>query len=426
MTARSDKDAPKKPSVRDAGARAKTVQVSASQIEEAAVYTPDAPTRLMPPPLEDSEVSRVAFERDGATTVQPISLDDFDELPDGPPLVSDPLSQPIADPFDGQATQVDYRSYGSEDAEATGAFVLPEEVPSPDDVAPRVAPRDLPPLDDDDEITETVLTPPPGAGMPPAPDRPATGMLLVDELTEGRPISPSQPAPVVRAEAPTLRRAPGLGDALSSTEAPRAPPRATPAPPTPSQFHVAIGAEADGGDGLDPDVTDPSLSAQREVELHRWRIVPTLLAEIEQSGPGGVEARPPPLPDLRAVQTVLWSLDDERAQRAQSEPQPVGDGQQVHTVLWRPEDAEEPTGVELGAPVGDLPPPPSAAAARAAAVYIHDGVAYLRSLHAYAVHLDEDARREFMARALGAAEKLRRALALLHAAPLDDERGDDG
>jgi hypothetical protein len=109
---------------------------------------------------------------------------------------------------------------------------------------------------------------------------------------------------------------------------------------------------------------------------------------------------------------MLWDGDDDdndgpRGQPGTAPRSPLYEGTGAH-------DADD--GSELSREGPPLEPKQQAAA------YIHDAIAYLRSLSSFGAHLDDEVRRDFNARAFGCTQKLRRALAVLHADnPVSDD-----
>ncbi len=460
-------------------------------------FTPDAPTKIMPP-SNSLEESLRAYNTAAATQATNLRgmLDD--------------------DPFASRATDVAFPSFSSEEAEAEaeadGAPLADlddlarvdlrpparrapaaelDVAGEPDDVVEislsdmdAVSDADrLPEMADDDSDEDTHDTvvnlplpaslqadakePPPARAPPPLGRRPTPGPTATKTAAKVAPKPPLPMATVIerRSHSPaalfdddtasvTDPRAPaGASDApLDGAAAPRAPDVAPPralasertaarpslashpsgapshnaaaeeppaladAPaPVPEAAEVAAPLDADDdGDADDDEVVDatiaPELSDVSDDELppllHRWKVVPTAIRALERAppaAPAGFGAGE----QTKSLQTVLWSPDDEAAARAEHA------SQRARNPFWAPTDVgiDEPESL-LESTEAAAPSEPH----HAAAAYIHDAVAYLRSLSSFGAHLDDDVRRDFDSRLLGANEKLRRALTVLHSA----------
>lgn len=468
--------------------------------EGASVYNPNAPTRAMNlgglPDLDDPFAARAtevelpsfsseeaagsAFDDDddgarvdlrppprprAAPEVVEISLSDIDPLsePDAlPPLGDDDSDEDTHDtvvnmplpsslragavsvPPKGPArpppkpplpspTVVERRSYSPAALfdEDPGSVTDPHREEAPDPVAFYAAPGDL------DASPSSAFEDPPlpsverddavGDGAPVLEEPPAREGA--SERTAARPSLASQPSgapapPVVAAPAPPgsddgaddvagERRPVAEAAGESAPAAPSPPPAAAVDEAAPWEEPSLVDEEADGEDRtVAPEVEDGAEDVLPPL-LHKWKVVPTAIRELDKA--------PPPAPAgfagegrAKALQTVLWSPEDEAAARAQQ-----ASGQRTQNPFWAPTDAAALEDDPLESTEAAAPSDPR----MAAAAYIHDAVAYLRSLSHFAAHLDDEVRHEFEGRVLGANEKLRRALAVLHSA-LDDAPDD--
>lgn len=167
-----------------------------------------------------------------------------------------------------------------------------------------------------------------------------------------------------------------------------------------------VEADAAAGDEtIAPDLSDVSHDDPPPL-LHKWKVVPTAIKQLDSVAPAPAAAGSGGGELAKKLQTVLWSPDDEAAARAEHAA-----AARARNPFWAPTD--------VGVDVDDEDPLESTEAAapsdpfHAAAAYVHDALAYLRSLSHFSAHLGDDVRQNFDARMLGATEKLRRALTVL-------------
>jgi hypothetical protein len=156
---------------------------------------------------------------------------------------------------------------------------------------------------------------------------------------------------------------------------------------------------------------DPSMLSAEAPALHKWKVVPTVLREMDEAGTPRPAQHAPPNMELgrvRTVQTVLWSPeDDDKGAGEELTPHGGFSEDTDHGLLDEGEDSTT-DGLRLSS-------------TQRAAAYVHDAAAFLRSLSAFSAYLDEDVRADFDGRVLGAKEKLRRALAVMHVDEGEDE-----
>jgi hypothetical protein len=196
----------------------------------------------------------------------------------------------------------------------------------------------------------------------------------------------------------------------------------------------ALATRGGGGSWIPPSVADDedddddaTLTAFDELAsdgepppvVHRWKVVPTAISALDgaqpkaAAPPRGYSDAPP-----RALQTVIWRADQEAAERKKAGPAAPS-----RNPFWAPTDAgqqidDDEEDDDLQSTEAQLPSSPR----MAAAAYVSDAVAYLRSLSSFGAHLDDEVRAAFDERLLGCNERLRRALAILHTA---EEEADD-